>query len=329
MTIKKRPSITYFHRNLRAGYSINKVTQTIVSTIEDKEEFYVPCYRCYGIIKNLWYVFRRRNKQGINHVTGDIHYCILALIGCKSVLTIHDTVSLDFNKGSWMSKKITEWLWYRIPLKLASKVVCISEETRRSVSRYTNRQDIEVIYNAIDPMFKTLLKNQINNPCKVLIIGTNNNKNVERTIQALQYLDCEITIVGKISELQNRLLAKLRINYINKVGLTDEEVVDEYLNCDIVSFVSLYEGFGMPIIEANQVGRPVLCSNIPVLKEVAGKSAVFVDPYCVNEIHQGFAKLFDDSKLRELCVRNGLENVRRFSSTDIRSNWMDLYSSLL
>ena len=95
--------ITYFHRNLNAGYSINKVIQTIVRSIDDKQEYFVP-YMGGGpsvILRNICYVRKRRSLHGINHITGDILYCVIGLIGCKSILTIHDTVILDFQKNSW------------------------------------------------------------------------------------------------------------------------------------------------------------------------------------------------------------------------------------
>lgn len=322
-------NIVFFHRNIKAGYSINKVTQTIVSTIKDKEEYYVPCYRFGGILRNLWFVFRRRNKNGINHITGDIHYCILALMGCKSVLTIHDTVALDFNKGSWFLYMIAEWLWFRIPLKFATKVVCISEETRKSVQRLTKRRDIEVINNAVDPSFETVLKDSCEKPYKILIIGTNANKNIERTIKALKGLNCEVCIIGHLNKFQKQLLCDLNITYQNKNNLSDKEIIQEYIDCDIVSFVSLYEGFGMPIIEANAVGRPVVASNIPVLIEVAGDSALFVNPYDVVSIREGFINIIENPKLRQECVQRGLVNVKRFEQSKIRLQWMNMYDELL
>ena len=321
--------ITYFHRNLKAGYSINKVTQTIVSTIPNKREFYVPCVRIYGVLRNIWYVYKHRDKGGINHITGDIHYCILALIGCKSVLTVHDLVAIDYNGKSWIYKTFNKWFQFVLPLKFATKVVCISEETKRRVLKYTKRTDIEVIHNAVDPAIPTVLKNQSNNPYRVLVVGTRANKNLERTILALKGVECELTIIGRLSNKQLVFLDDCGIKYVNRENLSDQEIIDEYVNCDIVSFISLYEGFGMPIIEANKVGRPVITSDIPVLREVAGDSALFVNPMDVNDIHKGFLRLFEDSDLRETCVKKGLENVKRFVCSHIREEWMELYSEIL
>lgn len=321
--------LTFFHRNLKAGYSINKVVQTIVSTFENKEEYYVPCVKTSGTLWNLWFVYRHRNKKGINHLTGGVNYCVMSLIGCKSILTIHDTVFMDFNASSRLMRLYNEWMWLRLPLRFATKVVCISNETKRRVCTRTNRTDIEVIHNAIDPSFKTVLKNQVSQAKKILLIGTSPNKNVERTIQALQGLDCELTIVGHLSASQQSLLSSCGVKYRHRENLSDEEIIQEYIRCDIVSFVSLFEGFGMPVIEANKVGRPVLASDIPVIREVAGDAAVFVDPYDIEAMRRGFVRLMESEALRSECVEKGLENVKRFDCTLIRKQWEDLYQRLM
>jgi len=322
--------ITYFHRNIKAGYSINKVTQTFVRGIPDKEEYYVPCRRASlgDILRNMWFVYKRRNKHGINHVTGDIHYCILALIGCKSVLTIHDTVALHFAEGGRVKKLIQEWLWFRLPIRFATKVVCISEETKRCIMSFTKRDDIEVIHNAIDPGFETKLKDESKPPYNVLFIGANPNKNLERTVLALKDIPCKLTIIGKLNQEQIDFLIQSGIDYIVKSGLSDEEMIREYEDCDIVSFISLFEGFGMIVIEANKVGRPVIASTIPVLHEVGGDSAVYVDPYDEGSIRKGFLTLFSDSILRKDCVENGLKNVKRFDHKYITEKYLNLYSAL-
>lgn len=322
--------ITFFHRNIKAGYSINKVTQAFVQHIKDKEEYYVPCRRAsiFDMIINLWFVYKRRNRKGVNHITGDIHYCILALWGCPSILTIHDTVSLDFANGSRLKKTIIKWLWYKLPIRFATKVVCISEETKRKIQPLTKRNDIIVIPDAVDPTFITSLKDQSMIPYDVLHIGTKSNKNLERTIQALEQFECKLTIIGRLTPSQFTLLEKSKLNYCVKSDLSDEELMNEYVHCDIVSFISLFEGFGMPIIEANKMGRPVITSTIPVVKEVAGDSAVFVDPYDVKQIAQGFSSLFNNQQLRENCVEKGLENVTRFDSIVISSQYSQLYTQL-
>lgn len=323
-------TITYFHRNIKAGYSINKVTQTVISHIDNKREYYMPTHRAsFGdLIKNILYIFKHRDKNGINHITGDIHYGILGLIGCKSVLTVHDTDKVDFAKCGWLKKKIYELLWFKIPCALASKIVCISNETKEMLCKYTKRKDIQVIYNAIDPSFTTVLKKQDLSNIKILMIGTAENKNIERTLEALKDIDCQVTIVGKMTASQKMLVQKSGIVLDNKYNLSDHEIREEYINCDIVSFVSLFEGFGMPIVEANITGRPVITSNISVLKEIAGNAALYVDPTNIKDINNGFKQLTKSPKLRNFYVEEGLKNACRFEHNAIIQEWLNLYKTL-
>lgn len=321
--------IVYFHRNHAAGYSINKVTQTIIRGIEDKEEYELPYNgpSLWMVLRNLSFVYRHRRKDSINHVTGDVQYAILALRGCKSVLTCHDTVSLDFRKMPFFKRVVFEGLWYRLPLKRATKVVAISENTRECLRRYTNRDDIEVIHNAIDPIFVREERPHREDP-QILLIGTSPNKNLVRTFEALRGIKCDLSIIGTLSEEQVASLKENQLVYTNRTGLSDAEIVDAYAQSDIVSFVSLFEGFGMIVVEANQVGRPVICSDIPVLREVAGDAALFVKPMDVADMHAGFERMIHDDGLREELVARGFENAKRFDVARIQQQWRALYETL-
>lgn len=321
--------IVYFHRNHAAGYSIHKVTQTVIRDIEDKEEYELPYSGSspLAIIKNLWFVHRHRRKDAINHVTGDVQYAILALSGCKSVLTCHDTVSLDFRKMSFLKRLFFEWVWYRLPLKRATRIVTISENTKKCLQRYTRREDIVVIHNAIDPIF-TRVEMPHNKLPQILLIGTSPNKNLVRTFEALKGIQCAVTIIGTLSEEQTASLKENQIVFTNRTGLSDAEIVEAYAQSDIVSFVSLFEGFGMIVVEANQVGRPVICSDIPVLREVGGDAALFVDPEDVEDMHAGFERMIGDAHLQEELVARGFENAKRFDVGLIQQLWRAFYESL-
>ena len=84
----------------------------------------------------------------------------------------------------------------------------------------------------------------------------------------------------------------------------------------------------MPIIEANKVGRPVITSDIPVLREVACDAAYFVNPNDIESIRNGFLQLFENANLRQSLVEKGYENVKRFDVNNIRNQWINLYNSI-
>lgn len=321
--------VIFIQRNKLAGFSIDKVSRPIIENIDHKEELTVPNRGASlkDIYNNLKYVLKHKNKEAIHHITGDVHYCLLALMGYRTVLTIHDTVGLDFNSRKGLKYYIIKLLWYTIPLKIADRVVCISEETKQYVQKYTKRKDIIVIHNSVDSKIKHIPGRNFIKEFRALIIGTKQNKNLERILKALSNLECVVTIIGKLNPDQQKLICDLHIKYINKYNLSDDELRNEYYECDLVIFCSLFEGFGMPLLEANKAGRPVLCSNIPVLKEVGGDAALYVDPYSVDEIRSGIERICNDSQLRQSLISKGLKNAEAHDISSIIKRWNDVYTS--
>ena len=326
-------SITYFHRHPKAGFSINKVSQTYIREVEkqmDVEQFYVPCHRAdpISLLRNLWFLFKHRNKKGVNHITGDIHYGILALIGCKSILTVHDTCLLEHAK-SVVKRNILKFLWYKLPLRIASKIVCISEKTQTEISKITKRKDIQVIHNAVDSQFCSAPKEFNKEKPVVLQIGTGWNKNLLNAASALFSIPCHLRIIGKLSLEQQEALGKNQIDYSAKSDLADEEIVEEYKNCDMVCFCSIFEGFGLPVVEAQAIGRIVITSNINPMAEVAGNGALYVNPQDANEIKAGVLSMIQDDNLRNKIIQNGYKNVERFNFTSIAQKYIELYQEVL
>lgn len=327
--------ITFFHRNPRCGFSIYKVFKTIEDELilqnQDIKEYFMPSQFSmpWDIIRNSLFTFKHRNIKGINHISGHIHDVILGLIGCKTVLTIHDLVFLDNVKNP--IKRFYKWLfWLYIPVKLANKVTCISHETKRKVLQHIKikTDKIAVIYNPVDPTFKYVPKT-FNKECPTILhIGTFWNKNLERTIQALEGINCHLRIIGEIDYHILHLLQEKNTKFSNAKNLSDEEIRQEYINCDIVNFPSIYEGFGMPVIEGQQTGRVVITSTIEPIKEIAGGAVIFVNPTNIQSIHDAYIKIIKDDKLRNTTIQEGLKNVKRFDVKHIAQQYFKLYKNI-
>lgn len=282
----------------------------------------------WDILKNSWFTYKNRNKTGINHITGHIHDVILGLIGCKVVLTIHDLVFLDNAKNP--IKRFYKWLfWLYLPIKLSDKVVCISNHTKENVLKYVNAKNLSVIHNPIDPQFEFSSKEFNSEKPVILHIGTGWNKNLHRVIEALSNVSCHLRIIGILSQSQKTLLLKAKIDYSNISGLTDQEIQTEYKSCDIVSFPSEYEGFGMPIIEGQKTGRIVVTSKIEPLIEVSGDAVVYVNPASVASIRKAFLKTIADDLFRNEKISSGLANVNRFEVQKISERYLNLYKNIL
>ena len=325
--------ITYFYRNPQCGFSIQRVFQTFTKEIEkyvEVDKIFVPAKNSmpWNVLRNCIFVFKHRNKAGINHITGHIHDVALALSGQKTVLTIHDLVFLDNVKNP--VKKFYKWLfWLYLPVKLADKVVCISNETKSKILKHIRSNKLSVIYNPIDNSFRYLEKTFNEKKPVILHIGTGWNKNLTRTVQALEGIPCHLRIIGKINNDIVNLLKICQIDYSNLYDLSNENIWQEYINCDIVNFPSEYEGFGMPIIEGQKTGRVVVASNIEPLIEVSGGAAEFVNPTDIQSIKQAYKNIINDKKHREKLIFNGLKNVERFSANIIAQQYLELYKELL
>ena len=110
--------------------------------------------------------------------------------------------------------------------------------------------------------------------------------------------------------------------------LTDLELVEAYRRCDMVVFASLYEGFGLPILEAQAMGRPVITSNFGAMKEAAGDGALLVDPYSVEAIREAVLRIKREPALREDLIAKGLRNAERFRAEAVAARYGELYRNL-
>lgn len=321
--------ISIFYRCKReATNSIETVFGSIDSLLYDHTSVWLPYSGASPItvLKNLWFAWRHRST--VNHITGDAHYIALAL-GRNTILTVHDVQSA-LRIPNPLKRLYVKLLWFYLPALIVKKITVISHFTRKELERVIPfaKNKITVIHN---PFSQSIHYSPCNTTSEVPIIlhlGTKGNKNLERVVQAISRLRCKLVVLGKITERQRLLLDEYKICYEDYYDLPFSEVVGLYKKCDVVSFPSLYEGFGMPILEANAAGRPVLAGDIAVLHEVAGNAAYFVDPTDVDAIREGITELLNNHVLKADLVAKGLENMKRFLPQVIAAKYNQLYENL-
>ena len=163
---------------------------------------------------------------------------------------------------------------------------------------------------------------------RILQVGTSDNKNLLRVAAALEGICCRLVIIGALSSEQVDALTFHGINYETHTDLSREQMVDAYVRADLLLFASTYEGFGLPIVEANAVGRPVITSQVSAMPEVAGDAACLVDPHDVMSIRRGVLRVMDDPAYRQALVDRGLVNARRFQAASIAHRYLDVYRSV-
>ena len=163
----------------------------------------------------------------------------------------------------------------------------------------------------------------------MLFVGSTPNKNLERLIQAIEGITLRLEIVGQLSDEQQALLKKCHIDFHRSSGLGPEALLEKYIQCDLLAFPSTYEGFGLPIIEAQAIGRPVLTSNMAPMNEVSGSAACLVDPYSIDSIRAGVLKILNDGDYRNSIIVQGLDNAARYSLEKVADQYVALYRELL
>jgi len=270
-----------------------------------------------------------RLRADVFHVTGDIHFATLALPGRKTILTVHDCGFLRHPNP--FARRVLSLFWLKWPVRHCRFVTAVSEATKSEIVRHTGcRPDkVTVIPSAIPAHFRPTPGVFDTARPRILHIGSAPNKNLARHIEALRGLPCVLHIVATLRETEKNLLEQAGIVYENTPDLDDAGIVQAYENCDLLLFASTLEGFGMPILEAQSVGRPVVTSNCSSMPEVAGGGACLVNPFDAGSIRAGVERIIQEPEYRERLVQNGFENAARFRPETVAGAYARLYRACL
>ena len=276
----------------------------------------------------------RREKVDLFHAP---HYVLPPLTPCKSVVTIHDCIHLRFpqylpNRLGYVYARSSLW----VATHRATRVLTVSETSKRDILRYFHvpESKIDVIYNAIDErlgeapsdaeMAQVRERYQLNDPFVLYAGNIKPHKNLERLIEAFHTLrrggleNVKLLIIGdeisKYATLRRAVQRHKLHKHVRFFGfVSDKTLASLYRLASVFVFPSLYEGFGLPPLEAMASGTPVVTSNVSSLPEVAGDAAVLVDPYDAIDIKEGIKRVLSDPVLREEMKRKGLQRAREFS----------------
>ena len=325
--------VVFFHRRprLRANFSVESLFRQIRAVLPTSVTWDISeaSYFSNGFFKRLYIgieaAFRQRD---VNHITGDINFVAIFLRKKRTVLTVLDVGLM--NNPNWFARMILKWFWIILPVKRCAIVTTISGSTKTELLKYVNANPdkVKVVYVPISPQFVPQPKAFNKVKPVILQIGTKPNKNVVRLVRALDGISCRLEIVGEVDQSLKKELELARVDYSASKNLTDQEILDKYHGADIVSFVSTYEGFGMPIVEANAVGRVVITSNLLSMPEVAGDAAHLVNPFDVASIRSGLVRIIEDDAYRNLLIEKGFRNRMRFDVVAIARQYSEIYDQL-
>lgn len=265
------------------------------------------------------------------------HYVLPPLTRCRSVVTIHDCIHLMFPQ--YLPSRLAPYyartmMW--TATRQAARILTVSEASKRDILRFFDiaPEKVQVIYNAIDERFLTppdeattervRQRYQLDHPFVLYVGNIKPHKNIERMIAAfgrarpdgpeglkLVIIGDEVTKYPSLRQMVHRHKLDKHVRFL---GFQPQETLASFYRLSgAFVFPSLYEGFGLPPLEAMACGTPVVTSNVSSLPEIAGEAALLVDPYDVDAIARAIVQVFTDLPLRTRLIASGHARARQFS----------------
>ncbi|OPL07658.1 MAG: hypothetical protein AVO33_04205 [delta proteobacterium ML8_F1] len=254
-------------------------------------------------------------------------YTLPLLSGKPSLVTVHDMIYKMRIDGGSLKAYWYRRFFYTASLKKAWRILTISQASRRDIIKYFPKQkNISVI--PLGPVTYPLSRQKKpsgvrdEGPFLLMVGAVLPRKNSLRVIKALLSLeereDLKLVIAGEVNGQSREV-----IDFIRNQGLKErvivtgslsiEELAWCYAHGEILVFPSLYEGFGLPPLEAMAAGMPVIASSTTSLPEVVGEAGILVDPFSVEEIARAIEKILTEASLKETLVRRGYDRAKAFS----------------
>ena len=234
----------------------------------------------------------------------------------KKVITIHD---LNFLRNpGWVSRRF--YYFYRFLVAAGAKTSCrlltVSEFSKQEIMHLLSvpSDKIEVIYNAVTEPDTVDATQEVSYPYVLSVSSTNPRKNLVRLIEGFLTLkdnNHKLVLVGLPEGKHPTVPDDGNVLFLGYVS--DQRLVRLYQQASAFVYPSLYEGFGIPPLEAMQYGCPVVVANSSSLPEICGDAALYIDPTSSHSIGQGIQQMVSDHTLREKLIKRGHERIKQFS----------------
>lgn len=280
-----------------------------------------------GLFRRLYLICWSYFNQGdVNHILGDINYISIFMTKNKTINTFLDCRLLDCFVRT--KKFIYKLIWFELPIKNSRIVTFISKFTKLQIEKKLNFKvkNSEVIPV---PLTDNLLFRVNNNKIKnILIIGTSKHKNVKNMISGIKDLDVNLTIIGELDHKIKSFCKSYKIYYKNLIDIDKNKMRKILAQNDILLMVSKYEGFGMPIIEAQASGLVVITSDIEPMKSVVGKDGLIVNYNNPIEITKKIQKLLKDKDYFLKILNKGKDNSKKYDYKIINDYYHKLYNRI-
>lgn len=271
-------------------------------------------------------------------------YAILA--GLPYVITVHDVERMCF---PFASEGILERMGLKLDafgIRRARHIITVSESSKADLVKYlaVPEGSITVIHNGVDHgVFKPSASRPLPFPYILYVGSERSRKNLSRLLAAFALLKKsdgfhDLKLVKTGSAGRSRAFRASTLQAVQDLGLDgqviftgrldDHELAAYYSSAAALAYPSLYEGFGLPVLEAMACSCPVITSNISSLPEVAGNAAILVNPYSIEELYEAMTRVLTDDNLRGQLVRRGLEHSHGFSWTRAAAATLAVYREI-
>jgi len=265
--------------------------------------------------------------------------------GIPSVVTIHDLIFLRYPEFYKLFDRKIYARKIKYACRAATKIIAISEQTKADIVQFTGTdpKKIEIIHQTISPLFfekaatETVQKKYKLPECFVLAVGTiEERKNQLSIVKALQAknLDLPLVLVGNPTSYCNDIHKYLAKNNIqDKViflkNIPEKDLAALYHLAELSVYISVFEGFGLPVIEAMACKCPVITSNVSCLPETAGNAALLCSPDNEEELGDKIYKILYDDKLKTKLIEKGTQRAREFLAENYAERLTNLYREII
>jgi glycosyltransferase involved in cell wall biosynthesis len=270
---------------------------------------------------------------------------------CHYVVTVHDLITRIYPRSFPIKQRLVQNNLLPLILSKAERIVVDSRSTENDVKKFYPQQaeKVKVIYPGVESQFfprsqkeveRVLDKYQLDFKYFFFLGTLEPRKNIVRLIEAFIKLKRErnvehrLVISGRKGWLYKEILEKIQQSSFSQDIIFTDFVDDEDLpylfsGAEMFLYPSLYEGFGLPVLEAMACGTPVIASNLSSLPEITGEAGILVDPLNVEEIALAMERLSGNRKLQEELQKRGLERAKLFSWEKVAQETSELYKEML
>ncbi len=341
---KKNKYFLYTPKNTKNSrlQFIYKINNILIKTPQKNfKNFFKKYWRSKRITNDL-----QKDNLNIYHGLSNELPIGIEKTNIKTVVTIHDLIFIRFpNLYNWVDRKIY-YFKFLSACKRADIIIAISQQTKKDIVKYLNidEKKIKVVYQGCNDVFKkpiskktqkeTLKKYSLPNNFLLYVGKIEERKNLLTILKVLKKLKTQkLVVIGDGNKYKKICLKyinnnNLHNNVIILSNINSNEIASIYKNAEILIYPSIFEGFGIPIIEALYSKVPVITTKKGCFKEAGGPKTKYINPTSINELKNAILEIQQSSKIKEKMKNIGFKYVQKFNDEEIAKNLIKIYSEL-